>query len=247
MLEENDNISMMNDQIGFYRTEIIKLMESYGLQDFLIYDKYSSDVKAWASNRLAVYLKIKHSRNSDSSDSYSDYLECVQLIKFLGKTDDVDVILSHSSRKDIMATLSNEELKNVILRLLHTWLEYRQDGLFQYLFDIDFKQTDEFICDFTEPYTDGELEMIEDYCKNAIHNKDKFTKKGGAYGKIADYIVNLMMNNETYSESGVTKQYCFVYDAMNIAEIVDHEGLSNKDKYDKVKYWLDQYEIDKKK
>ena len=122
-----------------------------------------------------------------------------------------------------------------------------EDGLFQYLFDIDFKQTDEFICDFTKPYTDGELKMIEDYCKNAIHNKDKFTKKGGEYGKIADYIANLMMNNETYSKLGVTKQYCFVYDAMSIAEIVDHEGLSNKDKYDKVKFWLEQYEKDKNK
>lgn len=56
MLEENDNISMMNDQIGFYRTEIIKLMESYGLQDFLISDRYNSDVKGWASNRFAIYL-----------------------------------------------------------------------------------------------------------------------------------------------------------------------------------------------
>ncbi len=249
MLEENDNISMMNDQIGFYRTEIIKLMESYGLQDFLISDRYNSDVKGWASNRFAIYLQIKHSEKVGSLWSnpfpYPDYLECVQLINLLSKTD--DVILSHSSRKDIMATLSNKELKYVIWRLLHTWLEYRQGGLFQWLFDIDFKQTDEFICDFTKPYTDGELKMIEDYCKNAIHNKDKFTKKGGEYGKIADYIANLMMNNETYSKLGVTKQYCFVYDAMSIAEIVDHEGLSNKDKYNKVKFWLEQYEKDKNK
>lgn len=221
------------------QTKILDLFNDYGVDDFLIsIDLLHPKIKGLASYDLAKELEsISFDRLIPLPNYEQDILECVKLIKILKKTGDDDVILSHSSRKDIKATLSNKELKGYIMKCLHKWLEYLKEQLSDS--DIDFW--------LSKAYADGELEMIEDYCKSAIHNKDKFTKKGGAYGKIADYIANLMMNNETYSKLGVTKQYCFVYDAMSIAEIVDHEGLSNKDKYDKVKFWLEQYEKDKNK
>ena len=108
------------------QTIILDLFNDYGVDDFLIsIDLLHPKIKGLASYDLAQKLwSISFNRLIPLPNYVQEILECVKLIKFLDKTGDDDVILSHSSRKDIEETLSSKELKHYMMKSLHKWLEY---------------------------------------------------------------------------------------------------------------------------
>ena len=126
-------------------SDIIAIMEAYGISDFNINDKLNRSVKTLASNKIATLLRInyRHIQNVGKT-SLAQYLEEVPLlIQFLraceGSVIQLKGTITNPRGKQIKGTetyakLSYPHFLTGLEMFTNTWLEKEQDGLFQYEF-----------------------------------------------------------------------------------------------------------------
>lgn len=235
-------------------SDIIAIMEAYGISDFNINDKLNRSVKTLASNKIATLLRInyRHIQNVGKT-SLAQYLEELPLlIQFLraceGSVIQLKGTITNPRGKQIKGTetyakLSYPHFLTGLEMFTNTWLEKEQDGLFQYEFGWKDKEpitwtetktsgsnTEEYEYKdpyFTEDYSDEEIEMMISFLKHE-QKQEKKTTKNAVLGFVANNIVELI--KPVTQNWIVTKLYSFVYDVMLVGKcvgkVITEEGFS---------------------
>ncbi len=198
----------------------------------------------------------------------SNNLELIELISLLDSCRDnkitISGIVSHPKKGEIKSQVKKVELSSKLdLFYLDLWattrLEHSQDGLYQYKFNWDFKEKlkhykqnrevveyDDF---YVEPYTDEELAKILDYERTKKKNEKNYTRNA-EYGRCLAFYYNLLQKKDFFTAhkekektgkaSGITKEYSFMYDCLVILEATEPLD-ENKEKYTKVKDWINAF------
>ena len=244
-------------------SEIKAIMEVYGISDFEIPDKLNPKVSALASERIASNMLLPLAERM-SSTIETNRKELAKLIKFLreceGSQITLEGLITKPQGKNIKNTYSTTQIADryfltMFEQLANTWLEREQDGVFQYLFNWDFKQPvkyinkdgeEEFDRFFTEPYSDQEIDQIISY----YDSQEKERKKRSIsviLGRLANRIISFI--EPATKEWTQTKLYSFVYDVMLIGKCVGkvaitEEGFSGdigRDKSQQVRNWIQAF------
>lgn len=192
----------------------------------------------------------------------ADKLELAKLILFLRSSKRNQLNLSSTAKgRTQQATIKN----NITLEIFEIWantmLDLEQEGFYQFLFE--WKKKTKIIweykpilgvpskkhCYYKEPYTDSELHTIIAYEKKSREKKEIFKsikiKIGGRAVDIQRqfYNVGLFSNLGSKGGEGITKEFSFIYDCLEIMRDIEHneEIETQKQKYDKIKYCIEAF------
>lgn len=140
-----------------------------------------------------------------------------------------------------------------LLDYLNTLLEKVQDGLYQYELGIDVKNEIMIPLDngtfyktgYTERYSDEELSKIMMF-ENTIKQQSLKLKGNARIGKRLKDIYDRMAKNGIWGNDSKQKRYCFLYDWLTIAGVVNElgkgfNGTLGKEKYTIVKNYIEAY------
>ena len=178
---------------------------------------------------------------------YRNNYEIAELIRLLSDSIQADSELKISTtikgiRKEVC--LNNySSIKRDLWLFANTFLEYRQDGLYQFEFDIPFKEElqdgdDNYLTkNHTEPYSEIELSQIIEYEKKSILNFEKSSKNRLAFKiqRIVDHYREEHVFNSDM-KTIATNEACFLYDILNeLGAIQADQSANNQDKYEFIK------------
>lgn len=178
---------------------------------------------------------------------YRDNYEIAELIRLLSDSIQADSELKISTtikgiKKEVC--LNNySSIKRDLWMFANTFLEYRQDGLYQFEFDIPFKEDlqegdDCYLAkNQTEKYSETELSQIIEYEKEKIQNLEKSSKNRLAFKiqRIVEHYREEKIFDST-KKTICTNEACFLYDAMNVLGAIQaDQSANNQDKYEFIK------------
>lgn len=179
-------------------------------------------------------------------DIYRENLEIAELIKLLSDS------IQEKSKLNISTTIkgikrevnisSFSSIRIHLWYLANTILEDVQDGLYQYEFDMLFKEKlsdghPDLYRNYTEVYSEEELSKIIQYEKNQVYKVQKNSKKR--------FAIMLQRLVESYREDNVfdttkktigTYEACFLYDSLDVLGVIQADlSANNQDKYEYIK------------
>jgi len=178
---------------------------------------------------------------------YRNNFEIAELIRLLSESIDAGSELKISTtikgiRKDVC--LNNySSIKRDLWLFANTFLEYTQDGLYQFEFDIPFKEDlqdgDDFYLAkaYTEPYSQTELSQIIEYEKEKIQNIEKSSKNRLAF-KIQRLVEHYREEHifDSTMKTIATNEACFLYDSLDVLGAIQADrSANNQDKYEFIK------------
>lgn len=145
-------------------------------------------------------------------------------------------------RKEV--SLNNySSIKRDLWLFANTFLEHRQDGLYQFEFDIPFKEDlqagdDCYLTkNYTELYSETELSQIIEYEKEKIQNVEKSSKNRLAF-KIQCIVDHYREEHifDSTKKTIATNEACFLYDALDVLGAIQaDQSANNQDKYEFIK------------
>jgi len=181
-------------------------------------------------------------------DSLNENLEMAELILLLGRS------LQNGSKLKISTTYKNiksEVVLNSPYTNLHFWylmntlLESTQDGTYQNDLGIQVKEklsneSPELYRNYTDVYSDNEIEKIIQYEKDIVKKVTKFHKDR------SEITIRRLINN--YKEDNIfnankktiaTNEACFLYDSLDLLRVIQGDNFaSNQEKYQYIKSLL---------
>jgi len=162
----------------------------YCLNTRMMIEKHNSTPENLHISRLNIFdpnSKLQFKEYKIKPFFYRDNYEIAELIRLLSDSIQADSELKISTtikgiKKEVC--LNNySSIKRDLWMFANTFLEYRQDGLYQFEFDISFKEDLQVGDDcylsknYTEPYSETELLQIIEYEKEKIQDVEKSSKK----------------------------------------------------------------------
>jgi len=203
----------------------------------------------------------------------SNKLQLAELISLLSSCRDnkitISGIVSHPKKGEIKSQIKKVELSSPLdIHNFSLWantvLENAQDGYYQYLFNWEFKENIKYLLSnkevvydefYIEPYTDDELDKILAY-ERTEKKKEKNYTRNAEYGRCLTSFYNTLHRLGVFTAqiekeksgkaSGITKEYCFMYDCLVLLDATEPLD-DNKEKYTKVKDWINAFATQKSK
>lgn len=204
----------------------------------------------------------------------SNNLQLAELISLLSSCRDnkitISSIVSHPKKGELKSQVKKVELSSPLdLYYLNLWanttLDRSQDGFYQYEFNWEFneqlkhystlKNEVEYDDFYIEPYTEEQLNTILEHERKRKKEEKDFTRNA-EYGRCLisyynflqskDFFNALKEKQKTGKAAGITKEYCFMYDCLVLLEAAEPLD-DNKEKYTKVKDWINAFATQKSK
>ena len=222
----------------------------YCLNTRMMIEKHNSTPENLHISRLNIFdpnSKLQFKESKIKPYFYQDNYEIAELIRLL-----FDSIQAESELK-IATTIKGikrevslnnfSSIKRELWMFANTFLEYKQDGLYQFEFDIPFKEDLQEVDDccliknYTEPYSETELSQIIEYEKEKIQNIEKSSKNRLAF-KIQRIVDHYREEHifDTTKKTIATNEACFLYDALDVLGAIQaDQSANNQDKYEYIK------------
>lgn len=216
----------------------------------MMIEKVNSSPESMHISRLNIFdatSKLEVIISDINPNSYRDKYEIAELIRLLTDSIEAESDLKISTtikgiRKEVCLN-SNSSIIPDLWFFVNTFLDYTQDGIYQFEFDIPFKEDlqDRDDCylskAYTEPYSKTELSQIIEYEKMKIQNYEKSSKNMLAF-KIQRIVEHYREEHifDSTKKTIATNEACFLYDVMNLLGAIQaDQSANNQDKYEFIK------------
>ncbi|MBP1617554.1 MAG: hypothetical protein H6Q14_1381 [Bacteroidetes bacterium] len=220
----------------------------YRLNTRMMIEKHNAipeDIHLKAFSIFDFRKQIDASKKS-GMDVFKENLEIAELIQLLydslqeKSTLNISTTIKGIKREVNISSFSS--LKTHLWMLSNTILEEIQDGLYQYEFKIPFKERlgDEYngiYQNYTEVYSNAELEKIIQYERETVNRIQKNNKKRLAL-IIQRFVFHYREDNvfDSTKKTIATNEACFLYDSLDILGIIHADiAANNNDKYEFIK------------
>lgn len=226
----------------------------YCLNTGMMIEKHNRTPESLHINRLDIFdpnsefkLPIPIDDIKISPCFYRDKYEIAELIRLLSDSiqaeSELKIATTIKGIKREVSLNNFSPIKEHLWLLANTFLEYIQDGLYQFEFDIPFKEElqdgdDSYLTkNHTEPYSETELSQIIEYEKEKIQNVEKSSKNRLAFKiqRIVDHYREEHIFDST-KKTIATNEACFLYDALDVLGAIQaDQSANNQDKYEFIK------------
>lgn len=218
----------------------------YNFNTRMMIEKHGSSPEELHINKFNIFFMKDYDISKKSTlNFYSEHLEMAELIQLLNQS-----ILNSSTLKisTRIKNVKNEVELNSSFGKVHMWhlmntlLEHSQDGLYQYEFGIPFKNNvsddkEELYLNYTEAYSDHELNQIIQFENESVKNRIKHNKENTDI-RIRLIIKNFKEDNvfDTNKKTITTNEACFIYDSLDMLEVIlGDKFANNQEKYQYIK------------